>query len=141
MCYHLTHLTLLSTDKHRDLSTFLMAFAWHFRSMRISWNFNCVTIFHFCGFFSFCSSWKFSRTYHKRTTTTETEMALNVDVPTASELFQDDDMVFPSILMGRENLKILASPGSESSGVSSLDAEEAKVSQFHSNKIFTIFSA
>lgn len=53
-------------------------------------------------------------------------MALNVDVPTASELFQDDDMVFP-ILMGRENLKILASPGSESSGVSSLDAEEAKV--------------
>lgn len=82
---------------------------------------------HFCwSFYVSCSGWKFSRTYHKRTTTTETEMALNVDVPTASELFQDDDMVFP-ILMGRENLKILASPGSESSGVSSLDAEEAKV--------------
>lgn len=54
-------------------------------------------------------------------------MDLNVAVSTASELFEDSDMVFP-ILMGRENLKILASPGSESSGVSSLDAEEAKVS-------------
>lgn len=53
-------------------------------------------------------------------------MDLNVAVSTASELFEDGDMVFP-ILMGRENLKILASPGSESSGVSSLDAEEAKV--------------
>lgn len=53
-------------------------------------------------------------------------MDLNVAVSTASELFEDNDMVFP-ILMGRENLKILASPGSESSGVSSLDAEEAKV--------------
>lgn len=55
-------------------------------------------------------------------------MDLNVAVSTASELFEDGDMEFP-ILMGRENLKILASPGSESSGVSSLDAEEAKVSQ------------
>lgn len=53
-------------------------------------------------------------------------MDLNVAVSTSSELFDDNDMVFP-ILMGRENLKILASPGSESSGVSSLDAEEAKV--------------
>ncbi|XP_031617524.1 probable cyclin-dependent serine/threonine-protein kinase DDB_G0292550 [Contarinia nasturtii] len=44
---------------------------------------------------------------------------------TPSELFDDNDVVFP-ILMGRENLKILASPGSESSGVSSLDADEAK---------------
>lgn len=53
-------------------------------------------------------------------------MDLKVAVPPANELFEDNDMVFP-ILMGRENLKILASPGSESSGVSSLDAEEAKV--------------
>lgn len=42
------------------------------------------------------------------------------------ELFDDNDLVFP-VSMGRENLKILVSPGSESSGVSSLDAEEAKV--------------
>lgn len=54
------------------------------------------------------------------------KMDLNVAVSTSSELFDDNDIVFP-ILMGRENLKILASPGSESSGVSSLDAEEAKV--------------
>lgn len=56
-------------------------------------------------------------------------MDLNVAVLPANELFDDNDMVFP-ILMGRDNLKILASPGSESSGssgVSSLDAEEAKV--------------
>lgn len=53
-------------------------------------------------------------------------MDLNVAVSTASELFEDGDMVYP-ILMGRENLKILASPGSESSGVSSLDSEDAKV--------------
>lgn len=52
---------------------------------------------------------------------------LNVAVSTATELFEDNDMVFPDVLLGRENLKILASPGSESSGVSSLDAEEAKV--------------
>lgn len=53
-------------------------------------------------------------------------MDLNVAVSTATELFEDNDIVFP-VLLGRENLKILASPGSESSGVSSLDAEEAKV--------------
>lgn len=53
-------------------------------------------------------------------------MALNVAVSTAMELFDDNDLVFP-VSMGRENLKILVSPGSESSGVSSLDAEEAKV--------------
>lgn len=62
-------------------------------------------------------------------------MDLNVAVSTASELFEDNDMVFP-ILMGRENLKILASPGSESSGVSSLDAEEAKVIIFRIWHIF-----
>lgn len=68
----------------------------------------------------------------KRTTTNEngifSNMDLNVAVSPASELFEDNDTVFP-VLMGRENLKILASPGSESSGVSSLDAEEAKVNQ------------
>lgn len=64
-------------------------------------------------------------------------MDLNVAVSTASELFEDSDMVFP-ILMGRENLKILASPGSESSGVSSLDAEEAKVSVPETIKKFLI---
>lgn len=53
-------------------------------------------------------------------------MDLNVAVSTAMELFDDNDLVFP-VSMGRENLKILVSPGSESSGVSSLDAEEAKV--------------
>lgn len=55
-------------------------------------------------------------------------MALNVAVSTAMELFDDNDLVFP-VSMGRENLKILVSPGSESSGVSSLDAEEAKVNR------------
>lgn len=54
-------------------------------------------------------------------------MDLNVAVRTSSELFDDNDLIFP-VSMGRENLKILASPGSESSGVSSLDAEETKVS-------------
>lgn len=57
-------------------------------------------------------------------------MDLNVAVRTASELFDDNDLIFP-VSMGRENLKILASPGSESSGVSSLDAEESKVSTHH----------
>ena len=53
-------------------------------------------------------------------------MALNLAVPlSANELFDDNDLIFPS--MSRDNLKILVSPGSESSGVSSLDAEEAKV--------------
>lgn len=53
-------------------------------------------------------------------------MALNVAISTAMELFEDNDLVFP-VSMGRENLKILVSPGSESSGVSSLDSDEAKV--------------
>lgn len=43
-----------------------------------------------------------------------------------NELFEHNEMVLP-IAMGREDLKILISPASESSGVSSLDAEEAKV--------------
>lgn len=43
-----------------------------------------------------------------------------------NELFEHNEMVFP-IPLGRENLKILISPGSESSGISSLDADEAKV--------------
>lgn len=57
-------------------------------------------------------------------------MDLNVG---SNELFENNDMVFP-IQMGRENLKILVSPGSESSGVSSLDADEAKVSYEHGEK-------
>lgn len=61
-------------------------------------------------------------------------MDLNVAVAT-NELFENNDMVFP-ILMGRENLKVsLASPGSESSGVSSLDAEEAKVKHLYFNYV------
>lgn len=43
-------------------------------------------------------------------------------------LSSESDMESPILMMGRENMKILASPGSESSGVSSLDADEAKVS-------------
>lgn len=57
-------------------------------------------------------------------------MALNVALPlSADELFEENenDMQY-SVDHCRENLKILVSPGSESSGVSSLDAEEAKVS-------------
>lgn len=56
-------------------------------------------------------------------------MALNVALPlSANELFEetDNDLQY-SVELCRENLKILVSPGSESSGVSSLDAEEAKV--------------
>ena len=55
-------------------------------------------------------------------------MAVNVPLST-SELFEenDNDLQY-SVDLCRENLKILVSPGSESSGVSSLDAEEAKVS-------------
>lgn len=67
-------------------------------------------------------------------------MALNVSVNTAMELFDDNDLIYP-VSMGRENLKILVSPGSESSGVSSLDADEAKVSGFHAIFSFvTLFS-
>lgn len=57
-------------------------------------------------------------------------MAVNVELPlSTSELFEenDNDLQY-SVDLCRENLKILVSPGSESSGVSSLDAEEAKVS-------------
>lgn len=56
-------------------------------------------------------------------------MALNVELPlTTNELFEENenDLQY-SVDLCRENLKILVSPGSESSGVSSLDAEEAKV--------------
>lgn len=56
-------------------------------------------------------------------------MALNIALPlSANELFEetDNDLQY-SVELCRENLKILVSPGSESSGVSSLDAEEAKV--------------
>lgn len=66
------------------------------------------------------------RTIHAKTTERDKKMDLNVAVSTAMELFDDNDLVFP-VSMGRENLKILVSPGSESSGVSSLDADEAKV--------------
>lgn len=45
-----------------------------------------------------------------------------------NEFFEENtfSMAYP-IPISREDLKILASPGSESSGVSSMDAEEAKV--------------
>lgn len=53
-------------------------------------------------------------------------MALKIAVPSNAELFDENDLTFP-VELCRQSLKILASPGSESSGVSSLDAEEAKV--------------
>lgn len=55
-----------------------------------------------------------------------------------NELFEHNEMMLP-IAMGREDLKILVSPASESSGVSSLDAEEAKVCIYSFIQVSIVF--
>lgn len=70
-------------------------------------------------------------------------MALNIAVPMSGvgDLLDEFNLLSPvlplNIENGRDNLKILCSPiGSESSGVSSLDSEEIKVSNASTESIY-----